>query len=160
MDVMLTDYGRQLLSENRLNFTYFAFSDDGIDYSGSISKKMFTGSIDDIVFRNFSFEEKQLPNGDLSYFLYTIPAKSEKIPEFVLTPNSASAITLERTYYTQNFSLHNSNLNFNSKPLDLIFIGTADSDSRESDYVKYQNFNNILSRSQFVLMLGDAYVKE
>jgi hypothetical protein len=91
MDVVLTDYGRQLLAENSLDFVYYAFSDEGIDYSGSIATKNFTGSIDNVVFRNFSFEEPQrgsTTNTDLKYFLYTIPAKTSKVPEFIVTPTT------------------------------------------------------------------------
>jgi len=35
LDVVLTQKGRELLSKSQLNFSYYAFSDDGIDYSGS-----------------------------------------------------------------------------------------------------------------------------
>ena len=37
IDLKLTDKGRELLSEGQLDFTYFAFSDEGVDYSGSFS---------------------------------------------------------------------------------------------------------------------------
>ena len=33
LDVTLTDKGRELLSKGLLNYTYYAFSDEGIDYS-------------------------------------------------------------------------------------------------------------------------------
>lgn len=144
LDIVLTDYGRELLSENRLNFTYYAFSDEGIDYSGSISTKNFTGSIDDLIFRNFSFEESQRENSDLQYFLYTIPAKTSKIPEMIITPSTASAITMYRNYSIQDFSMVNSNFTFYSKPFDVIFRATIPGVTKEADYVKYQNFLNII----------------
>ncbi len=36
LEVVLTERGKDLLSKNQLNFSYFCFSDDGIDYSGSL----------------------------------------------------------------------------------------------------------------------------
>lgn len=145
LDIVLTDYGRQLLAENSLNFVYYAFSDEGIDYSGSIATENFTGSIDGLVFRNLSFEESQRKNSDLKYFLYTIPAKTSKIPEMVITPTTSSAITLKRNYYTQQFSLTNANLTFHSKPLDVIFRATIPGASRDAEYVKYQNLLKVIS---------------
>lgn len=145
MDIVLTDYGRELLAQNSLNFVYYAFSDEGIDYSGSIATKNFTGSIDDLIFRNFSFEENQRKNSDLKYFLYTIPPKTQKIPEMVITPSTSSAITLKRNYYTQQFSLTNTNLTFFSKPVDVIFRATVPSSEREAEYVKYQNLQKVVS---------------
>jgi hypothetical protein len=153
MDVVLTEYGRQLLAENSLDFVYYAFSDEGIDYSGSIATKNFTGSIDDVVFRNFSFEEQQrakITNSDLKYFLYTIPAKSSKIPEFIATPTTGSTITLDRNYYTQNFSLINSKVTFTSKPLDIVFRVETIQDTRASAFVKLQNYNKMLLDTKLV----------
>ena len=37
LDITLTDRGRQLLSRGLLDFTYYAFSDEGVDYSGSLA---------------------------------------------------------------------------------------------------------------------------
>jgi hypothetical protein len=145
LDIVLTDYGRELLAENSLNFVYYAFSDEGIDYSGSISTKNFTGSIDSIVFRNFSFEERQRPNSDLKYFLYTVPPKTSKVPEMVITPATSSAITLKRNYYIQHFSLVNPNFTFYSKPLDIVFRATIPGTARDAEYVKYQNLLKAIS---------------
>jgi hypothetical protein len=148
LDVILTDYGRELLAQNRLNFTYYAFSDEGIDYSGSIATKNFTGSIDQMVFRNFSFEENQKStkqNLDLKNFLYTVPTKTSKIPEFVISPTTGSTITLVRHFYKENFSTQNSNFTFYSRPLDVIFRATVPTENREAQYVKFQNYVKIVS---------------
>ena len=59
LDFRLTDKGRERLSKNQLNFSYYAFSDDGIDYSGSISSSvLISGSnLNDFVHINtFAFE--------------------------------------------------------------------------------------------------------
>lgn len=37
LDVVLTDKGREQMARNNLNFRYYAFSDEGVDYSGSLS---------------------------------------------------------------------------------------------------------------------------
>lgn len=37
LDVVLTDKGREQMARNNLNFRYYAFSDEGIDYSGSLT---------------------------------------------------------------------------------------------------------------------------
>jgi len=37
LDIVLTDRGRELLSKNEMHVSYYAFSDDGINYSGSLA---------------------------------------------------------------------------------------------------------------------------
>jgi hypothetical protein len=36
LDIVLTDRGRELMSKNQLKVAYYAFSDDGVNYSGSL----------------------------------------------------------------------------------------------------------------------------
>jgi hypothetical protein len=37
IDLVLTDRGKELLSQGQLDFTYYAMSDEGVNYSGSLS---------------------------------------------------------------------------------------------------------------------------
>ena len=60
LDIVLTDYGKELLSKNQLNFKYYAFSDEGINYSGSLSSSLaVSSSVDNYVHRNLAFEADQ-----------------------------------------------------------------------------------------------------
>ena len=86
-DVCLTNKGRNLLSKNQLNFSYFAFSDDGIDYSGSIdyvaSSASLSGTLDDFVHTNtFAFEPLRIEDKAVNNFLFTMPLQSEVVTRF------------------------------------------------------------------------------
>src|SRR3990167_2143531 len=100
-DIVLTDLGRKLLSENQLEFVHYAFSDSGVDYSGSIDMaSKTTGTLDDFVFRNLAFEANQekdsLKDKTLDTWLFTIPANSPVVPEF--KPSLTGSMTLNRRY--------------------------------------------------------------
>lgn len=101
-DVQLTDKGRDLLSKNLLNFSYYCFSDDGINYSGSLNERStaVTNSgafFDDFVHTNtFCFEPSRIYNKTINYFLFTVPSQNEVIPQFV--SNITSSFTLSRNY--------------------------------------------------------------
>ena len=103
IDFQLTDKGRELLSENRLNFTYYVFSDDQIDYSGSLSDRQSaqttsTGSsFDDFVHTNtFSFEPIRRNDKSINNFLYTMPLGDEVVPQF--NSSITGSFTLNRNY--------------------------------------------------------------
>lgn len=103
IDFQLTDLGRELLSENRLNFTYYIFSDDGVDYSGSLSARQSaqptsTGSsFDDFVHTNtFCFEPTRRNDKAINNFLFTMPLGDEVVPQFV--SSITGSFTLNRNY--------------------------------------------------------------
>ncbi len=106
LDIVLTDRGRELMSKNLLDFTYFAFSDEGVDYSGSlVSANAASSSLDDYVHRNLSFEATQKTNGkglptnkDLSTFLFTIPSRKTVLPKLVVSRDEDVTITLNRRF--------------------------------------------------------------
>jgi hypothetical protein len=115
LDFNLTDKGRELLSKDRLNFTYYAFSDVGIDYSGSflkLDKMHFSGILtsstyDDFVHRefiNFEVDQKKGYNNqeplDLDTFLYTISVNSKVLPEIRLS--TSGTLTITRTHQLVN----------------------------------------------------------
>jgi hypothetical protein len=113
LDIVLTDKGRELMARNQLNFSYFTFSDEGIDYSGSLNYINISSSIDDIVHRNMSFEADQrtnslesLANNDLQNFLYTIPAGSKVLPTIVTNVDNNTIVSLARQYITDYITLH------------------------------------------------------
>lgn len=151
----MTDKGRELLSKNQLNFSYYAFSDEGIDYSGSLqlTNTNFSGSIDEVVFRNLSFESTQKRNQDLSSFLYTIDSREKKVPEFT-SDTQEGTITLERNYFSIPLG---SDLNYvnhiiyspdfrNSfrKPLDIVFRVKVDEKDKKDFYIKLLNIARIV----------------
>lgn len=103
LDFQLTDKGRELLSENRLNFTYYVFSDDGIDYSGSLSSRQAAqitssgSSFDDYVHANtFCFEPIRRNDKSINNFLYTMPLGDEVVPQF--NSSITGSFTLNRNY--------------------------------------------------------------
>ena len=104
-DIRLTDKGRELLSKNQLDFTWFAFSDDLVDYSGSIDDVLkSTGSLDDYMqklFINEANQQKTPQNKDLKNFLFTAPPGSNILPEFRIS--LTGSINLKRKFKTMSF---------------------------------------------------------
>jgi hypothetical protein len=111
LDLSLTDLGRELLSKDQLNFTYYAFSDVGIDYSGSflkLDKMHFSGimtgsTYDDFIhteFFNIEADQKKGYNKDepldMETFLYTVPMSNKVLPEIRLS--TSGTLTIKRTY--------------------------------------------------------------
>lgn len=113
IDFVLTDKGRTLLSQGQLNFSFFAFSDEGVDYSGSLvsSTTLASASLDEFVRRGFSLEADQRKNGlinnstqnlNLNSFLYTVPAGSNILPNFYVSISGSAS--LQRQYKVTNLS--------------------------------------------------------
>src|SRR3990167_10142436 len=101
-DIVLTDKGRDLLSKNQLNFTWYTFSDDAIDYSGSIKDVLATsGTLDDYMQKLFINEVDQKGtrnNKDLNGFLFTAPVGTRVLPEFRIS--LTGSIDLKRKFKT------------------------------------------------------------
>ncbi len=62
IDMKLTDLGRDLLAKNKLNFVYYAFSDDTIDYSqqihnsASLSSSQISSTIEELIGQTYGME--------------------------------------------------------------------------------------------------------
>lgn len=99
LDVVLTNSGRYDLSRNQLNFSYYAFSDDGIDYSGSLSSSsMVSGStLDDFVHINtFAFEPLRVEDKSINNYLFTMPLESDVVTQF--NPSITGSFSLNRKF--------------------------------------------------------------
>jgi len=133
LDIVLTNKGRELLSKNSLRFEFYAFSDEGIDYSGSLSASVaLSRSLDDYVYRNFSFEADQRKNGlslpknnDLKSFLFTIPPKSRTLPVFRPSVEDDLPINLSRRFFIDTLILHTRKRNRIRKPIGAIVRATV-----------------------------------
>src|SRR3990167_5041888 len=122
-DIILTNKGRELLSKNQLNFTWYAFSDDSIDYSGSIKDTLATtGSLDDYMQKMFINEVDQrntTKSNDLKNFLFTAPVNTNILPEFRIS--LTGSINLKRKYKTISF-IDAVNKKFFKSLLFLVFL--------------------------------------
>ena len=99
LNVCLTNKGRELLSKNQLNFSYYCFSDDQIDYSGSLSSSsMISGStLDDYVHTNtFAFEPLRREDKSINNYLFTVPLQSEVVTQF--NTSVTGSLSLSRKY--------------------------------------------------------------
>lgn len=110
MDVVLTDYGKELFSRGKLRFVYYAFSDDEIDYdpyistSGSLSSAQLSASkivkIEDTLVREAvkgyeqGMDRAARDRTNISRKLYTIPQGQLVLPEMTMNPTVSSG-TLE-----------------------------------------------------------------
>lgn len=153
LDVVLTDKGREQLSKNQLNFTYYAFSDEGIDYSGSFSDTSGSSvSIDDYMFRNLAPEVYLKKDDELDSFLYTVPSRSKVLPEFVVDLGVAesSTISLTRSFVMEQlFEYANRKVNKVKRPLGLMMrlaIEKETIQSRLEGYVNEQVFSQTKER--------------
>ena len=102
LDVVLTDRGRDLFSKNQLQIKYFAFSDEGIDYSGSLSASVSVSSgstYDEIIYNTLTFEaDQRIGDQTLKTFLFNGPVGSKVSLQFVTNRDANPEITLERRY--------------------------------------------------------------
>ena len=142
IDVLLTNRGRELLAKGLLDFTYYAFSDEGINYK-VLSDRGLSGSLDDTVFRNLAFEPDQRKNyfnqptnNSLSTFIFTIPNGSEVLPELNLNLDSEVEVTLSRNYYTKGLDdvLENGIKSDGSGVSVVAVIGRFIKDKKNKDY--------------------------
>lgn len=142
LDIALTDLGRELLAKNQLNFNYYCFSDEGIDYSGSLLASSSLGvSLDNYIHRELSFEADQRKNADLKSFLYTVDHGRNVLPEFVVSVDISSSVTLERKFYIDTVVLQNRPNVTVQKPVDVIVRATIPKitlSERTQEYVNNQ----------------------
>lgn len=150
LDIVLTDKGRELLSKNQLNFIYYAFSDEGINYSGSLSaSNLVSSSVDNYIHRDLSFEADQRKNQDLKSFLYTIPQGKQVLPEFRLSVDVSASISLERKYRIDTIILENK-VRIpppTEPPVDVIVRATVPKRNfvaRSLEYVNLQRIKSVL----------------
>lgn len=150
LDVVLTDLGRDLLSRNQLNFTYYAFSDEGIDYSGSLSSStMLSSTLDNYIHKQMAFEADQRIDQDLRSFLYTIPPDRQVLPEFKISANLTSSTTLERQYTINTMILQqNKPTKTVNQPVDVVIRATIPKENliiRTKKYVLDQKTTRLIN---------------
>jgi hypothetical protein len=149
-DVVLTDRGRQLLSKNQLNFSFYAFSDEGINYKDHLSSSIvLSQSVDNLARKNLFFESDQRKNRDLSSFLYTIPLEKKVLPKVTISVDISSSLSLERRYsITSADGLEGYTNSVASLPVDVIArlaLPHVDEISRAIGYGNSQIVESILS---------------
>jgi hypothetical protein len=160
LDVVLTDRGRELLSKNLLEFSFFAFSDEGVDYSGSLSASLAqSASFDNYVHRSLAFEADQRTSDNtavdrsLESFLFTIPSRDKVLPEFRTSIDDSGDVTLKRSYYVAPFSLKGTLPKRLKKPLAEVMRATVEKKSlkqRREDYGLDQQVN----RTEYRINIG------
>jgi len=106
VDMVLTDYGKELYSKGTLRFKYYAFSDDEVDYdpwiseSGSLSNVELTSSkidhIEDTLVREAvfgrQFDEAPVSRDqtNIQRLMYTMPQGQKILPKLKLSPDVIS----------------------------------------------------------------------
>ena len=139
-DVVLTDRGRQLLSQNNLDFEFYAFSDEGVDYEQALSASLAnSSSLDHEVSKNTHVAEAdQRPRKDLKTFLYSIPSGRQTLPEFKTNLEERSAaITLKRKFYTDTLGLQAEVTSTVKKPIAVVMKAEIPEDSPSSNLESY-----------------------
>lgn len=146
LDIVLTDKGRDLLSKNQLNFSFYVFSDEGIDYSGSLSSSgMVSSSLDNYIHRDLSFEADQRKNKDLNSFLYTIPNGKRTLPEMRMSVDISSSVTLERRYRIDTIVTENRTMTTVEPPVDVVVRATVPKRTYKTRVAEYVNLQRVKS---------------
>lgn len=152
LDVILTDKGKELLSSGDLKIKYYAFSDSGVDYSGSavFTSSLSNTSFDDFVFRSSNLECIDMQGKDsqesrtLPTFLYTVSTNDKTLPQLKL--NVSSSITLKRQFTIippENLPNAIKNPYLLNKKLILRITSDQQVADRNSDYVNEQLIKKI-----------------
>lgn len=148
-DVVLTDLGRRLLSKNQLQIEHYAFSDEGINYSGSLSASLAqSSSLDDFVHNNLPFEAGQRKNQDLKSFLFTNLSREETLPQFVANVDVTGTLSLTRRYVIDELLLNTANRSKIKDPIAIVarvVVEKEDSFIRTSNFVSRQRLAQALS---------------
>jgi len=170
LDVVLTDKGRELLSQGLLDFKYYAFSDEGVDYSGSLARG---GNFENNIKSTFTFEAdqrsnemRQSNNRDLNTFLFTVPSRNQTIPRFVASTDDISGVTLEKKFFYENLLDRDFLPPLIREPKAVIIhsdVESSDFLDRTSNYVKEQKSkatnSAIINKQNYIgMMLSNDYV--
>jgi len=146
-DVVLTDAGRKALSQNLLNFEFFAFSDEGVDYAAALTASLLpSGSVDDYVRRTLMFEAPQFKDynehRDMKTFLYSVPSRRRTLPRFITNFDDNPEITLKRTYFVDKLVLSTTQQQQSVKqPIAVVLKSTVEKrtfNAQMTDYVLQQ----------------------
>lgn len=138
IDISLTDYGRDCMSKNRLRFAYYAFSDDLIDYSGSLSESLRrSASLDDTVWKNHVGVEAHPMRRtiELDSFLYTAADNRDVLPSLVA--NVTGSIALKRSYEDKSLADYVSQDLNKQEGYDVMIIADVDPVKLEDRSVQY-----------------------
>jgi len=144
LDVVLTHKGKELLSKNLLEFSFYAFSDESVNYSGSLSSSIATFvAFDDYVHRGVSFEADQRVSDNraisktLETFLFTIPSRGKVIPEFKTSIDDSGDVILKRSYFPNRLSFRAKFPKRLRKPLAIILRASIEKQSLEERFSNY-----------------------
>ncbi len=150
VDIVLTDRGRQLLSQNQLVIRHYAFSDDGVNYTGSLTYGAVSGSnVDFETHKTLLFEATQKfdKTKNLNSFLYTIPERSTVLADLQVGTNITSSINLERHFHIETITLETVPRVFVKKPVDIIVRAKVDKPTlkdRTKEFVLNQRIASVL----------------
>lgn len=104
LDIVLTEEGRKLLAQNDLDFAYYAFSDDGIDYSGSLNaSRQKNIKLEEYIPSENLFEAFS-KNDSINYHIYTNNPNEDKVPVFTIeeeSVNSNLSFSIERQFVVE-----------------------------------------------------------
>jgi len=168
LDIVLTQRGRELLSKNQLIVKHYAFSDEGVNYSGSLysSVNVSGTTFDDDVYRGLSFEATskfqttppgpggtsitnpifQTNVGSLSSYLYTVPEGSNTLPDFKIGANVSASIELERRFYIEVITTEMKPKVRTGTIIDTIIraqVAKTDAAERKKNYVDEQRIDDL-----------------
>lgn len=143
LDVVLTDKGRELLSQNLLSFEFFAFSDEGVDYSAALTASLKeSGSVDDFIRRTPMMEAHQFKNhkeqSDMKSFLYTIPSRRRTLPQMVTNRDSNPSVTVKRNYFIDKLVL--SGKRYGKKLEDSIAVVMQSQAPKQTTQLRKENY--------------------
>lgn len=133
----MTDKGRELLSQNLLDFEFFAFTDEGIDYGAALTASLQTsGSVDEYIRRTPLLEAGQMKDfkeqKDFATFLYSVPTGRKTLPEFTTNFDDRVDISAKRRYFIDILILTAKKRTVTKNPISVVARGTIPKKTRSA----------------------------
>jgi len=151
LDIVLTGKGREFFSKNNLNFSYYAFSDDQFDYSGSFSASLaLSVSFDSYVHKSLMLEAATY-NDSISNFLYSIDDAKIVLPEMVSNIDDQIMHSLYRHFYVENDYFDVQGLSIPENVQQILMRVSLARESRDDQEKKYALEQHIeVTKDKFV----------
>lgn len=144
------------MSQNLLDFEFFAFSDEGVDYGAALTASLAqSGSVDEYIRRTPLFEAGQFKDfyqsKDFQTFLYSVPAGRQTLPEFTTNFDERPDITVKRIYFIDLLILTAKTVNRVQDPVSVVVRAAVPQQTRESSLTAYALEQQIAKTTQNIV---------
>lgn len=126
LDIVLTGRGRELFATGELNFSYYAFFDDGIDYDPWSSGSLTAEEVDDLIHSSPMLEPHSIQDRrstiiplEPTSFLFNAATDYTSVPKMTSPNPTGSVATLRCDQFSSGSSFIRTGTNIANLPLEL-----------------------------------------